>query len=41
MSEGRIVHDVPGAAADRRSLGAFMGGRAHESHEPVVEKAAA
>ena len=32
MSEGRIVHDVPAAAADRRSLGAFMGGRAH-AHE--------
>ena len=31
MSEGRIVHDVPAAAADRRSLGAFMGGKAHSS----------
>jgi ABC-type uncharacterized transport system ATPase subunit len=45
MSEGRIVHDVPAAAADRRSLGAFMGGRAH--HEEAApaptnpEKAAA
>ncbi len=29
MSEGRIVHDVPAAQADRQSLGAFMGGRAH------------
>ncbi|EHR72190.1 ATPase component of uncharacterized ABC-type transporter [Burkholderiales bacterium JOSHI_001] len=29
MSEGRIVHDVPAAQADRPSLGAFMGGRAH------------
>jgi simple sugar transport system ATP-binding protein len=29
MSEGRIVHDVSAAAADRASLGAFMGGRAH------------
>lgn len=27
MSEGRIVHDVPAAQADRPSLGAFMGGR--------------
>jgi simple sugar transport system ATP-binding protein len=26
MSEGRIVHDVPASAADRRTLGAFMGG---------------
>jgi len=42
MSEGRIVHDVPAAAADRRSLGAFMGGKAH-SHEaePVAVKEAA
>jgi general nucleoside transport system ATP-binding protein len=29
MSEGRIVHDVPAAEADRHELGAFMGGRAH------------
>jgi ABC-type uncharacterized transport system ATPase subunit len=29
MSEGRIVHDVDAGQADRRSLGAFMGGRAH------------
>ena len=29
MSEGRIVHDVPAAEADRASLGAFMGGRDH------------
>jgi len=29
MSEGRIVHDVPAAQADRRELGAFMGGKAH------------
>ena len=36
MSEGRIVHDVPAAQADRPSLGAFMGGRAH-----AAEKAAA
>jgi simple sugar transport system ATP-binding protein len=42
MSEGRIVHDVPAAAADRRSLGAFMGGRAHAHDagaEPVKEAA--
>jgi simple sugar transport system ATP-binding protein len=32
MSEGRIVHDVPSAEADRRELGAFLGGRAH-AHE--------
>lgn len=29
MSEGRIVHDVPAANADRRELGAFMGGKGH------------
>ncbi len=29
MSEGRIVHDVPAAEADRHELGAFMGGRGH------------
>jgi simple sugar transport system ATP-binding protein len=38
MSEGRIVHDVPAAQADRRSLGAFMGGKAHSADaEQVVE----
>jgi general nucleoside transport system ATP-binding protein len=45
MSEGRIVHDVPAAAADRRSLGAFMGGKAHSADaghvaEPPVKEAA-
>ena len=29
MSEGRIVHEVDARAADRRTLGAFMGGHAH------------
>ena len=29
MSEGRIVHDVLASQADRRELGAFMGGKAH------------
>ena len=29
MSGGRIVHDVPAHRADRRELGAFMGGRGH------------
>ncbi|HEX6703448.1 MAG TPA: ABC transporter ATP-binding protein [Albitalea sp.] len=33
MSEGRIVHDVPAAQADRHALGAFMGGRAHVHRE--------
>jgi simple sugar transport system ATP-binding protein len=27
MSEGRIVHDVPAALANRQELGAHMGGR--------------
>ncbi|HSW08225.1 ABC transporter ATP-binding protein [Aquabacterium sp.] len=36
MSEGRIVHDVAGHAADRHELGAFMGGKAHA---PVKEAA--
>ena len=40
MSEGRIVHDVPAAAADRRSLGAFMGGRAHAHEADPVKEAA-
>jgi simple sugar transport system ATP-binding protein len=35
MSEGRIVHDVAGAVADRHELGAFMGGKAH-GHEKVA-----
>ncbi len=30
MSEGRIVHEEPGATADRARLGAFMGGHRHE-----------
>jgi len=29
MSGGRIVHDVPAHHADRRELGAFMGGKGH------------
>jgi simple sugar transport system ATP-binding protein len=33
MSEGRIVHDVPAAGADRHALGACMGGRAHAPAE--------
>jgi simple sugar transport system ATP-binding protein len=36
MSEGRIVFDVPARQADRRELGAFMGGKAHvEAPIPV------
>lgn len=32
MSEGRIVHEVSAAQADRQMLGAFMGGHSHGSH---------
>jgi ABC-type uncharacterized transport system ATPase subunit len=46
MSEGRIVVDVPAAAADRQSLGAFMGGKGHGDDPSAgqarpVERAAA
>lgn len=34
MSEGRIVHDVAAADADRHALGAFMGGKHHDAHLP-------
>ena len=33
ISEGRIVHETPAAGADRRTLGAHMGGRAHAAHD--------
>ena len=37
MSEGRIVFDVPARQADRRELGAFMGGKAQvEAPIPLV-----
>ena len=42
MSEGRIVHDVAAGEADRRELGAFMGGKAHGPGEaPAMAKGAA
>lgn len=37
MSEGRIVHDVAAANADRHELGGFMGGKAHAA--PVAQPA--
>jgi ABC-type uncharacterized transport system ATPase subunit len=41
MSDGRIVHEVSAAHADRKVLGAYMGGGTHhESHRPH-EKATA
>jgi len=40
MSEGRIVHEVPAADADRHALGACMGGREHAFHAEPVEEAA-
>ena len=33
ISEGRIVHETAAGGADRRTLGAHMGGRAHAAHE--------
>jgi simple sugar transport system ATP-binding protein len=33
ISEGRIVHETAAAGADRRTLGAHMGGRAHAAHD--------
>jgi hypothetical protein len=30
MSEGRIVFETPAAGADRKTIGAHMGGGAHE-----------
>ena len=42
MSEGRIVHDVPAAQADRHELGAFMGGKGHApAHAAVAAPQAA
>ncbi len=41
MSEGRIVHDVPAHLADRRELGAFMGGKGHGAHAAPAAAAAA
>ena len=35
MSAGRIVHDVPAHLADRRELGAFMGGKGHAVPHPA------
>jgi general nucleoside transport system ATP-binding protein len=41
MSEGRIVHDVPAHRADRRELGAFMGGKGHGPAHAAVQPVAA
>ncbi|MEO8524544.1 MAG: ABC transporter ATP-binding protein [Caldimonas sp.] len=38
MSEGRIVFETPAASADRRTIGAHVGG---ESHHPALAPAAA
>ncbi len=39
MSEGRIVFESPAAGADRRTIGAHMGGGAdHHHHEPASTK---
>ena len=39
MSEGRIVHECQAADADRRVLGAFMGGGHHEETAPLEQAA--
>ncbi|HEV8689908.1 MAG TPA: ABC transporter ATP-binding protein [Ideonella sp.] len=42
MSEGRIVHDVPAAQADRHELGVFMGGKARAAQAvPMAQEAVA
>ena len=38
MSEGRIVHDVAAVAADRQSLGRYMGGRHGGDDHPVTHE---
>ena len=35
ISEGRIVHETPAATAQRRVLGAHMGGGHHETAEAL------
>jgi simple sugar transport system ATP-binding protein len=40
MSEGRIVHDVPAASADRHELGAYMGGKSHAPELATAAEAA-
>jgi simple sugar transport system ATP-binding protein len=35
ISEGRIVHETPAPQADRRTLGAHMGGKAHGAHDAM------
>ena len=40
ISEGRIVHETAAAGADRRTLGAHMGGRAHAAHDGAATTAA-
>jgi ABC-type uncharacterized transport system ATPase subunit len=40
ISEGRIVHDVPAAQADRHELGAHMGGKGHAAPVALTAEAA-
>ncbi len=40
MSEGRIVHETTGAKADRRAIGAHMGGGDHGAHAAPAKEAA-
>jgi len=39
LSEGRIVHETAAAHADRRTIGAHMGGAAHAHDAPLAEAA--
>ncbi|HTP71354.1 MAG TPA: ABC transporter ATP-binding protein [Burkholderiaceae bacterium] len=41
ISEGRIVHEAAAVGADRRTLGAHMGGRAHGHDEGATRREAA
>jgi len=36
MSEGRIVFETPAAGADRKTIGAHMGGESHDAAEPAA-----
>jgi general nucleoside transport system ATP-binding protein len=40
MSEGRLVHETPAAGADRRTLGAMMGGHAHHAAQAAQKVSA-
>ena len=37
MSDGRIVFETPAAGADRRTIGAHMGGQSDDGVEPAAD----